>query len=620
MGRSALGDTPSSSYVRSGRTEYSRLLFSPLLVYSTANTFSGQVFRMETCTFGPSGTTVKLRILIACRLCWTLHIILRIPRPSRGLLRRINSHSGIRWFVEIEEIDCCRQKASQWRDDVRWIAPFAHVFSLIPECNPYNMLRPSEAILGFAGTVTCYSRVCKCSSNYDNDHGSAALHASRHTMCALPAGCIPSSRCLDAVIVALGQACDERKWYSSIRQLQLTSVGFCVACRSAPINVLVVDDDTPSRLLAGADDLLTEGEDEHESTRQPILPFRAVGVKWKIGSSQLMNRTMYSLKYTRFLHFGEYFNDRIDRVTWPALLQQLTFGKMFNRSIDSVTWPASLQQLTFGKDFTQPIERVSWPSSLRQLTFGTFFSCPIYRVVWPESLQILTFGVSFNMPIDGVSWPCSLQQLTFGARFNKPIEGVSWPESLKRLTFGIKFNRPIDSASWPASLQHLTFGTYFNQPIDSVSWPASLQHLTFGRTFNQPIVDVAWPAMLQRVTFGDSFTQALDGVSWPASLQQLILGKMFNRPSQSRGQHRWWSSRLGSSSTGQSSMSHGRNRSSVSRSDTTSIIRSRTWRGRDRCSSLPSGGVSISLSSVPRGQRRQSSSPLDSPSTSPSMV
>ncbi|CAN0240998.1 unnamed protein product, partial [Ectocarpus fasciculatus] len=45
------------------------------------------------------------------------------------------------------------------------------------------------------------------------------------------------SKCLDAFIVALNQACggQEKRWYVSTLELQLVSLEFCGACRSAQL-------------------------------------------------------------------------------------------------------------------------------------------------------------------------------------------------------------------------------------------------------------------------------------------------------------------------------------------------------------------------------------------------
>lgn len=57
-------------------------------------------------------------------------------------------------------------------------------------------------------------------------------------------------RCLDAFIVALGQARagGEKRWYASTLELQLVSLEFCKACRGIPILSVRVDDRTPCSL------------------------------------------------------------------------------------------------------------------------------------------------------------------------------------------------------------------------------------------------------------------------------------------------------------------------------------------------------------------------------------
>eukprot|EP00752_Nemacystus_decipiens_P017229 g15434.t1 len=379
------------------------------------------------------------------------------------------------------------------------------------------------------------------------------------------------SRCLDAFIVALGQASagGRTRWYTSTLELQLTSLGLCEACRSVPTLAVTVQHQTPRGLWAPRK---TQTRPTTPSSKKPRSPggvpvVRAVRLTWGLPMESLaegirmelwecsnvvrLRGTVNSVSlksvvwpaHLKQLSFGDFFNLPITGVVWPTSLQQLSFGYDFNGPIAGVVWPASLQQLSFGKAFNQPIAGVVWPTSLQQLTFGRCFNQPITGVVWPTSLQQLSFGYDFNQPITGVMWPASVQQLTFGYLFNQPIAGAVWPTSLQQLTFGNMFNQPIAGILWPDYLQQLEFGNRFDQPITGVVWPTSLQQLsfgyhfnkpiaglTFGRYFNQSITGVVWPTSLQQLSFGYDFNEPIAGVVWPASLQQLSFGYDFDQP------------------------------------------------------------------------------------------
>ena len=46
--------------------------------------------------------------------------------------------------------------------------------------------------------------------------------------------------------------------------------------------------------------------------------------------------------------YCKYFNQSLNKVTWPACLQSLTLPGNFNQNLDKVTWPAGLQSLVWG--------------------------------------------------------------------------------------------------------------------------------------------------------------------------------------------------------------------------------------------------------------------------------
>ncbi|CAM9664373.1 unnamed protein product, partial [Ectocarpus fasciculatus] len=197
--------------------------------------------------------------------------------------------------------------------------------------------------------------------------------------------------CLEALIVALNETCDGTSWYTSTKELQLTSLEFCIACRSYPTVHLNVNEQTPRRLLASVD-----APPPHPKrlcwTRVPRL--RARRVTWNMPTTAELRTPIFAMTDVDYLEFGMYFEDSLEAVAWPGRLKTIRFqlASEFNQPLELVKWPVSLQKISFGKDFNQPIER------------GVF---------WPDSLQTLVFGVDFNQPVDNVRWPSSLQELTF---------------------------------------------------------------------------------------------------------------------------------------------------------------------------------------------------------------
>ncbi|CAM9373308.1 unnamed protein product [Scytosiphon promiscuus] len=336
------------------------------------------------------------------------------------------------------------------------------------------------------------------------------------------------SRAVDALVVAINQASDMRRWYTVTKELQLASLELCGACRGAHTVSLIVGGDTPTTLLAEVDAPRAHPE-EAQASRVPQV--RARRVTWGMASLDLLNNPIASLTVAEELCFRDAFNGSLEVRAWPRRLRKITFCRdsQFNHQVEAVKWPASLEHLTFGSDFNQPIDGVEWPKSLRRLTFGWDFNQPIDGVQWPESLRSLTFDDKFNQPIGRVTWPASLRQLTFGYTFDRSIAGAVLPPSLLELYIGGDFNRPISRVLWPASLQKLVFGGEFNRPIEGVTWPSSLRELRFDCDFDQPIERVVWPSSLRRLRLGN-FNRSIESVTWPTSLQQLRFGRDFNQP------------------------------------------------------------------------------------------
>ncbi|CAM9373459.1 unnamed protein product [Scytosiphon promiscuus] len=337
-----------------------------------------------------------------------------------------------------------------------------------------------------------------------------------------PAG----GRCLQALVVAIDQASDARRWYTATKELQLSSFSLCEACRGAHTVHLRVDTRTPTTLLESVD-APRQNPDGGVLSRVPRL--RGRRVTWKLPSADLLSNRMEALSEAEELYFCDPFDASLEIRAWPNRLKKIVINpwSMSDHSIVGVTWPTSLQQLTFGLGFNQPIEEVKWPMSLERLDFGWSFNQPIKGVTWPTSLQHLIFLSRFNQRIDGFVWPPLLQELIFGGYFNQPIGGVVWPTSLRYLSLGHAFNQSVHGIVWPPLLDVLIFGRRFNQPINSVTWPKSLQDLWFGDKFSQSIDGVAWPSSLRQLVFGENFNQPLEGTSWPSSLRELRLRGSF---------------------------------------------------------------------------------------------
>lgn len=350
--------------------------------------------------------------------------------------------------------------------------------------------------------------------------------------CFLRLACPTGTLCIDAFIVAINNA--SGGWYVSMLELQLTSLRLCSACRGVSTLWVRVDEDTPERLWART------GMQTTVQTR--VVPLRALGIKWGLSASLLPHDPTQVLLFQRVERFELSRSVKLDGVTLPPGLEQLTvceddwdpwprsyghdespFGDCMSSGMDKVAWPVNLQQLTLCGTFNHPIAGIAWPPSLLKVSFGYCFNQSIVDVRWPASPQHVEILGSFDKPIVGVAWPALLQKIALMGDFNKPIQDVVWPVALQSLEFGYGFNQPIHEVSWPASLQTLTFTGAFDRPIDKVVWPPCLQTLAFGDRFDQPIVDVAWPVSLRNLQFGGNFNRPIVGVVWPASLCKLTL-------------------------------------------------------------------------------------------------
>lgn len=231
-----------------------------------------------------------------------------------------------------------------------------------------------------------------------------------------------------------------------------------------------------------------------------ILPRNLV---WQLPSAKLRTVDVTAL---RCLQLG-YKNFRMDG---------------FNESLDSLAWPPLLQVLILGFRFNQPLQGTTFPDTLKELRIGGMFNHNIDGVIWPAKLETLVFDrvhSQFNTPTK--TWPASLNQLILGRAFNRDLSGL--PYGLQVLELGIHFNANIAAIGYRTSLRRLRFGHYFNKPIDGIVWPASLREIRFRGCFNQPLTAVTWPASLKKLHFGSGFEQPVEEVSWAASVVVMVL-------------------------------------------------------------------------------------------------
>lgn len=236
-----------------------------------------------------------------------------------------------------------------------------------------------------------------------------------------------------------------------MKQLQLVSLQFCLACRaSGAFHVIVNHRTLPWLQAESPGSAVTK---KAKSTRVPRM--RPGKATWNLQGLFLVSLGDLCSNVV-CLAFGNRFNEPLDNVVWPRTLRRLELGDYFNKSIDAVSF-SPVQELSFGDDFSRPVADVAWPASLQKLTFGLYFNEPIRQVSWPRNLQELELGYCFNQPLDNVRWPTSLQRLKFGREFYQPIR-VAWPASLRELTIGGGFGFPIEGIEWPPSFQKLTVG------------------------------------------------------------------------------------------------------------------------------------------------------------------
>ncbi|CAN0545902.1 unnamed protein product, partial [Ectocarpus sp. 12 AP-2014] len=163
-----------------------------------------------------------------------------------------------------------------------------------------------------------------------------------------PTTSVRGSKCLEAFNVALKQACDGHgeRWYTSTLELQLVSLGFCVACRDVPTLHVRVDRRTPPSLWSSRKSHTTPTKRSREvrtSSRVPAV--QAFSLKWALPMEVLLQRAAMEprtgLECQR--PTGPLSSSRLQWAICPPHLKRLEFDS--DMPVNTVSWPASLQQL-----------------------------------------------------------------------------------------------------------------------------------------------------------------------------------------------------------------------------------------------------------------------------------
>ena len=72
--------------------------------------------------------------------------------------------------------------------------------------------------------------------------------------------------------------------------------------------------------------------------------------------------------------FGNRFDDRVQEVAWPDSVVRLELlGVVFEQEIDGVQWPSLLQEQTFGGISNHALGGGTWPSALNWIIVSDDF-------------------------------------------------------------------------------------------------------------------------------------------------------------------------------------------------------------------------------------------------------
>jgi hypothetical protein len=238
-------------------------------------------------------------------------------------------------------------------------------------------------------------------------------------------------------------------------------------------------------------------------------------------------KTLHLPSYINFHKLDEldelhlYDNINIDDIIWPQSLKALYFGGNFNQSLEFMRWPPLLDKLTMGYHYNQPLYQ--WPKSLTYLKLGNTFEQKINNV--PENLKTLIISGNFNNDIYNILWSQSLYSIELSGSFNRSINAAIWPDSLFIIKLGYMFNQSISRTKFPNNLNTFIIGDNamldcYNQSINLVKFPNALTVLSLGEKFNQPLGENSERSErlggsecfnnlcnIIDITFGESFNQ-----------------------------------------------------------------------------------------------------------------
>lgn len=143
------------------------------------------------------------------------------------------------------------------------------------------------------------------------------------------------------------------------------------------------------------------------------------------------------------------FNHPLHGTIFPCGLREIFLGGAFNQEIEEVVWPELLERLSL-PGFNKPIDNVNWPPRLLSLEFQTPGQIALRKeeVVHAEFLELNLDG--FNRPLTNL--PASLETLWLSDAFTRSLEAVSWPSGLKTLGIG---GYIVGDVTWPSSLRHV---------------------------------------------------------------------------------------------------------------------------------------------------------------------
>jgi len=176
------------------------------------------------------------------------------------------------------------------------------------------------------------------------------------------------------------------------------------------------------------------------------------------------------------------FNKPLENII-PLNTKYLIFGNNFNQTIKKNDIPYGVKYIKFGDLYNKPLNKYSIPYSVTHLIFGTFFNQTIDKYQLHNNIKYIKFGDCFNRNINNIL-PLKLRYISFGYFFNQNIEKNSLPNSIKYISFGDGFNKKLSEDILPNNIVYLKFGLFFNQSINDII-PNTVTHLFIGEFFKE---------------------------------------------------------------------------------------------------------------------------------------